>query len=691
MRKLAIFAGGFSLSAGLYVYLIPGRWRVWLAAGCLLACLLCRLLTIRRAAVLTLGMAAGILWCCAYEQLWLTPVRMGSDAERSVTVRLVSVPEPAKWGQRAEVRLTLNGRSLTGMLYTDEPLERYAPGDVVLCTARISPSGTDWRQGERLYSAAEGRHCSLTAHDLRLVERKGPSKPMELRLWLQERIRMRYDGDAAAFLEALVTGDRRNLSYALKTAFAATGLSHVVAVSGLHLSLLVTAAALLLFRNPRLTAVLGCPLVVLFALMTGASASVCRAAVMQIILLCAPLARRQYDPPTTLAAAALVLLIHNPWAIASVSFQLSFSAVAGILLMTGRITEKLLALGRKAGALGRAVAVTVAATAAASTATLPLTILYFGMVPMVSPLANVLVLWAVQLILILGLLSLLLGPVGVLLAYPVRGLCAYVFAVCRTLAGFPYAAVYPANGPLMLWSVGVLLALTAWLLSRRKHLRPAAVGFAGLTLLLCLWTGRANVRSGAVTVLPGAQGQCLILQSGSFTAMVDCGGEDPQETAEAASHFLRSAGITQIDMLILTRPDQAHSGGVPFLLDQMRVGEIYAPAGTELEVPALRTVETRVQVSAPGVDLTIYPAVFSGKNRGSGLSVLATAEEYDMLILTQSDEMEQLRILSRWAPPQAEVLVAETEQLSPVLMERIGPETVLLRPTDTQQTIPLHP
>lgn len=694
MRKLAIFAGGFVLAAALYVYLVLGKWAIWLAGGCLLCCLLCKCFSIRRVSILTLGLTVGFLWCMTYEQLWLAPVRTLGETEQTVTAELLSVPEPARWGERAEVRVELNNRSLTGMLYVNDTLEPYGPGDVVTCTARIAPSGFDFHKGEPLYAAAEGRHCSLYAHDLSLVERKGPSKPMALRLWLQKQIEHRYAGEAAAFLRALVTGDRNDLSYGLKTAFETTGVSHVIAVSGLHLSLLVTAVALLLFHNPRLTAFLGCPLIIMFALMTGASASVCRAAIMQIILLCAPLARRQYDPPTTLGTAALVLLLHNPWAIASVSFQLSFCAVAGILLLTNRITKKLLSLRKNPGKLHRAISVTIASTVAASVATLPLTILYFDMVPVISPLTNVLVLWAVQLILILGLLSLLLGPVGNLLVYPVRGLCAYVFFVCRTLAKFPYAAAYPANVPLMIWSIAMLLLLVGWLLSKRKRLHPMLVCAAALSLIVCVWTGRAELRSGTATILPEEKGQCLILQSGSFTAMVDCGGEDPRGTAEAASHFLRSAGITQIDALILTRLDQNHSGGAPFLLEQMQVGEIYVPASEPLEKGACRSVETPTKISVPGVSLTIYPAVFTEKSRGGGLSVLATAAEYDMLIITESNEMEQLRFLSHWNPPQVETLVVEPGKggvLSPLLLEQTAPETVVCRPTETLQTISLHP
>lgn len=97
-------------------------------------------------------------------------------------------------------------------------------------------------------------------------------------------------------------------------------------------------------------------MVVCYALLTGAAPSVIRAAVMQILLLLAPLVKREEDTPTSLCAAMLVILLQNPWAVADLSFQLSFASMAGLLLfgnrlyhaMTRRARRKLPALAGKA-------------------------------------------------------------------------------------------------------------------------------------------------------------------------------------------------------------------------------------------------------------------------------------------------------------------------------------------------------
>ena len=133
-------------------------------------------------------------------------------------------------------------------------------------------------------------------------------------------------------MRALLIGDKSNFSDSFSEQVADTGVSHIFAVSGMHLSFFVS-AILVFGRNRRWVCALAIAAAFLFAAVTGFSASVVRAAVMQTSVLTAPLFRRENDSLTSLSASLLLLLCGNPYAVADVGLQLSFLSVLGLSLI----------------------------------------------------------------------------------------------------------------------------------------------------------------------------------------------------------------------------------------------------------------------------------------------------------------------------------------------------------------------
>jgi len=129
--------------------------------------------------------------------------------------------------------------------------------------------------------------------------------------------------------QALLLVEKAGLSYSQRNELSLAGMSHIVAVSGMHLSILFALVYALTLRQRVLSALLGIPVAFFFAAVAGFTPSVTRAAVMLSLSLLARLCRREYDPPSALAFAVLVLLLGNPLTAASASFQLSVGAVAG--------------------------------------------------------------------------------------------------------------------------------------------------------------------------------------------------------------------------------------------------------------------------------------------------------------------------------------------------------------------------
>ncbi len=146
--------------------------------------------------------------------------------------------------------------------------------------------------------------------------------PAVIRRAISQRLELVFPDDTAFFTKALMLGDRSDLDYETSTAFKISGISHVIAVSGLHVSILFSVIFLIAWRKRGITALIGIPVLILFAAVTGFTPSVTRACVMQILIILADFILKEYDPPTALSAAVLLMLLVNPVAVTSASLQL---------------------------------------------------------------------------------------------------------------------------------------------------------------------------------------------------------------------------------------------------------------------------------------------------------------------------------------------------------------------------------
>lgn len=686
MRKLAIFSGAFALAAALCVYVLHDVQGLWVAGVCLVLSLLMRALGLRRCAIAALGLTVGVLYCFAYSKILLRGLEQADQTEQLVSVRLSEELIAGTYGDKTTGTVKLGGRSYEAMIYSDGELLAQAvkPGDWISCIAHIKIVTPDRGEGSDLYRASRGIFLCLYPTSQVAVERGQGTIPERAAQWLRGKIDTLYEGSVAGLVRALLTGRRDGLNDQVQNQLSVAGMSHAVAVSGMHVSMLLTLVSMLCGGNPRLRAMIGIPVVLLFAVMTGGSASVWRAAVMQIMLLCAPLLGRQSDAITTLAAASMVLLLENPWAIASVSFQLSFAAVTGLFLLAGPVKNRMLRWKKHPGTVLRFVASGVSATLGASIFTMPLTVYYFGIISIVAPLTNLLGLWAVTGVFTLGLLSCCLGPVGPYLAWVVTKLGQFVLGLCKWTAAFPYAAAYPQNTALMLWAVLAYVAAMVLLFWKRSHVAAPVLSALTVAFLACILWGRWDFTryDWRFTALDVGQGQCLMVQLGDFTAVIDCGGSDPVQAGEDLARTLHSAGMTKVDALIITHYDDDHFGGVEQLLSRVRVDQIYLPPGEHGLSGNVYEVETKTVLSCQGGKLTIYPPVSGENDNNSSLCVLATAAEYDMLITGDLDQYAEMRLMSRWDLPEVELLVAghhgSKNSTSQVLLEKLQPETVVI-------------
>ena len=275
--------------------------------------------------------------------------------------------------------------------------------------------------------------------------------------------------------QALLLGIRDGIPDYLSTEFRTTGAAHILAVSGLHVGVLLgislAASQALLGRRRDLYLLAPLATLWLYALITGMSPSVTRAAIMGSVYLAALYFGRPRSvlPALSLAAAAMVAV--NPQVLWSVSFQLSFTAVAGIALFSEPLSRRLSSLlgprSDQGGALhpaGAFIAESAAVAVAATVATLPLIVFYFQTLPLVGLPATLLVVPAVPFALasqaLAGLLGLLSETAATPFGWAAWLATRYVTAVVGLFAGLPYASVEPEGmPPALAWAFYGALAL----------------------------------------------------------------------------------------------------------------------------------------------------------------------------------------------------------------------------------------
>ena len=245
-------------------------------------------------------------------------------------------------------------------------------------------------------------------------------------------------GEGRGVLAALLAGDRSELTNETVRNFRRAGMSHLLVVSGLHLSLAAAFLSLLpaLRRRPRLRAVLTLSFVWALALFTGLGVSAVRAALMLSLATAAPLVHRKGDPPTSLAFACLVIVLISPRSILSASLWLSAASTLGILLLSAPLGEALsrrLPQARPFPAAANAFAV----SAAALCGTIPVSALAFGTVPLAGLAANLLAVPLLTPTLLLGAVCVLCPPVRPFLSPLCRALLRALGAIARGFACLP--------------------------------------------------------------------------------------------------------------------------------------------------------------------------------------------------------------------------------------------------------------
>lgn len=720
MRKLAIFAAGYAGAVFAATLVLPEGVALPLGGFCFLLAVLLHLLKCimpdrrRRCALLCCaGMAVGLLWSWGYGQLFLEPARQLDNKTVMLSGTVTEFPQPTEHGGKVLVRAELErGTRVTALLYIDQAHMHLEPGDHFSTVAHCTLA-THTGDGEEItYYTAKGILLTAVAHG-ELTSQRPERVPLScvpayLSRALKERFEQIFPEDVSALVKAVVTGNRDNLSDSFTSSIQRAGLAHTVAVSGMHLAYLAGFLALLFGRGSRRSALISLPIIFVFTLMAGSTPSVVRAAVMLTMLQLAPLLERERDDMTALAFALLLLLIQNPYAAASVGLQLSFGAVAGILLFSGGLQERMLTciklekpgrnpVKRLWNGLMRFVISTLSVTLGALAFTTPLTALYFDQVSLIAPLANLLTLWAVSAVFVGGIIAGVIGVLWPAAAVPVLVFARYLEWTIALMGKMSFASIPASNLYYMLWLFFVYAVLVAaLLLPGKKRLRLPVLTGAAVLFGAVIFTS-LSFHAGAlkVQVLDVGQGQSVLIRSGTALAMVDCGGDSYENAGDIAADHIQSMGHSAIDLLVISHYHADHANGIPELLDRIDVKEIALP-DVEEESALRRQILEQVQgqdikvrfvredLELPfGQDatVTIYPPMGHSETNELGLSVLCTAGDYDVLLTGDMGVSAEKKLVSYAGLPDVELMVAghhgSKYSNSLLLLETVRPDVAV--------------
>lgn len=691
MRVLATV--GFSFAAGLFLTLLPwDGWQLYAAGALALASLLWALLGrgtphFRRVLLVLLPLMVSLLYFSAYRALVRQPVQALCGGEHDFSAAVCDWPEATEHGAKVTIRL----HGLLGakaVYYGDDDLLSLRPGDAL--------SGTAWwndvaaiGDGDLRQFSSRGIYALLYDRDTLTVQ-PAPDMPLGYAPQyaakaLRDKLAQLWDDPSVlGFLTAELTGDKSLLPESDYVAMQETGLAHIFAVSGLHCAFLVTLLSLLIPPTRRRTlCAVASAVLVFYMLLTGLSPSVARACVMQLFLLSAPLFRRGSDPLTSLAAALTVILLVNPYAVGSVSLQLSFAATLGMVLLSGRLYKSFTGWyggrNRAVRAVLYFVAANLAATLGALVFTAPLTAYYFNILSLVAPLAGLLAVPAAGYAFMSAFVSALLGlvwtPLGLLAGYVPFLLVKYILWAAHLLLAIPYHAVYFTNVYLRVWLLYVYAAFLGCAVTpdgKRKYALASALTV--LTLAACLWLNSRWQQYGAfrAAVLDVGQGESVALCSGSEAALVDCGSSNSYvDAGSVAADALQSAGIRRLSAVIVTHYHADHTNGLTEVLTRLPVDTLYLPDiedeyGVRDRLVSLAAhqgadvvfVTEPTRIALGEAVLTVYPPLLTtGDLNEQGLTALATAGDFDLLITgDMAGQTEQL-LAQTYPLPNVEVLV----------------------------------
>ena len=493
---------------------------------------------------------------------------------------------------------------------------------------------------------------SVTGKQVQIVANKQKGWQSYLAAWRSKLLSLFHEvmpaNDAAILNGVLFGGGYNSIRPDVLRDFAATGIIHILSVSGSHIALL-TIVMIWLGDQLRVGAaakiVLAGSVMLLYGVLSGLTPPVIRAVIMGLIALFALLTGRDQHGPSALGAAVLIMLAWKPSLLYDISFQLSVSGTAGLVFLYGKIANRL-------GFFPRWAAAGLAVTVAAQAGMLPFLAWYFHSLPVGSVFANLLVVPIIEAVIIMGLAACVLALIAVPLANIVLIGCSLTIGLAVTMnqAVASIVGLQLYLPPFPVWVGGVYFFLLAWLAGYVvKMPSPASIVacwprytaavmvLAGALLIGWTWLPRPvevhfiDVGQGDATLLITPHRRAVLIDTGGTAG--DASRFDIGERVVAP--YLKHQGITELEFLILTHGHQDHAGGAAAVAEAIAVKNIIiAPENHSDSVKALLRHKNRgaVILASPGQTIRIDGVAISVLHAAAPVNQQRRSNETSSLI-----------------------------------------------------------
>lgn len=607
--------------------------------------------------ILTAGIACGIGYTTIYHT-WITePIADLAGMSKRMDVTAIGYAAQYDDSQRIAVRVNgkeagcrINFRTLVYLPLTEQEIQ---PGDIITGKLEFYISGIREGFDKESYYRSQGYPVLASVNNESSIQIKTPEHrpfsyyPKRFAYELRSVFMKNGSERQFAFWSALTTGDRSSLTTTDTDHLRRAGLSHIIALSGLHVGFLIS--FLLFVFGKRVGTAAGIPILIAFYLMVGWSPSVVRACIMYGILLLSFWLRQQSDSLNSLFVALIVILIFLPDALMSVSLQLSFTSTLGILCFATR-AQNLLALPKNIPFIFKRVYQTLLGSAICSicstAVTAPILIYHFGYLSVFSIFSNLLALWAVSLLFpvlaIGGIAGMISAPAAAYILIPAKWLTNYLYWVSDTIANIPYGVLYYENKIDL--CVAVILSIITVLLLWKAGKRMLITALPALVVVLIgisVWRGVSDENDLNISILPEGSGQAIVVCCDRKAVLIDCSGSGYHNAAQDVAQYLDWHGIDGLDCMILTSVDKTHARNACELLHTVSVNQVIMPEKIYEDrepypalIQAIEQLGVPYERTAPKEETQITDSTF-------GLSILGTAER-KLAVRIQSEDQNIL-------------------------------------------------
>jgi competence protein ComEC len=500
-----------------------------------------------------------------------------------------------------KVQVSISGITSTSIQY----------GDYIGIRGRmVKPSGSRNPGGfnNRLYLAQKGICAIINVSDSESIEviKAGSGGSFFVRAGYVLRDKMiRVINNClpvqhAALLNAMLIGYRDDLGDDMEKAFGDSGLLHIMAVSGANVAFLVFPMLFICKKfgiGKVLSSILTIALLAIFLFVTGFEPSVVRAVIMADTALTARMLRREADVHTSIALAAMLMLLHNPFVLYNIGFQLSYAATISMCLFYGNV-KKLISRINFSGSciilcdsgtkIPDMIKDTLAATISAQLGVLPISALYFNNISVISLLSNLIVVPLTGVITIIGLVMSLAGGIwmapAMLLGHVNYSLLSIILYTAKLSSRLPFAAVtVPSPSILFFILYYSALLLFLWLIPRlitKKSIQAKDAAVLSVIIILVVTVvisvyGLMFPPKLKIVFMDVGDGDSIYIETpGNKRLLVDGG------TGGRVLQCLLYHGVLGLDAVIATHGHKDHTGGLTEVLEKLDVSNLILPGYT---------------------------------------------------------------------------------------------------------------